>query len=168
MTTNYINDLKICEAATSGPWEFGYYNICSKEEAQELAGLDYEATKDSVGVRPHGFGAFVQDTDIKVANSGYSAAGSEGNARYIAYFNPAHMIERIKREQGKDAELKCAIENADHFADEIIKKDARIAELEERLMVEREQFKAIRAYTQDGKLAAICADHEAAIQELLK
>lgn len=93
---SYEEDIAIIEAATPGPWDFGFYNVCSKEEAMELAGLDYEATKLSVGVRPQGYGAFVNGTSIKVSNCGYSDGNSEDNARFIAHFNPTYVRELVE------------------------------------------------------------------------
>jgi len=109
--SNYEEDLRIIAAASPGPWDFGYYNVCSKEEAMELAGLSYDATKNRVGVKPHGFGAFLHDSDIKVTNCGYSAGKSEDNARYIAHFDPVYTKHLVEKAQLHDHMLEVAKAN---------------------------------------------------------
>lgn len=60
-----------------------------------------------------------------------------------------------------------AIEYMETLEESLQKSESRIKELEDRLLTESKQFDEIRAYTKDGDLACICADHATLIRELL-
>lgn len=67
-----------------------------------------------------------------------------------------------------EAKSKYYMEQCEQLQKENDELKAHVERLRDALATEAEQFKAIRCYTQDGKLAAICADHEDRINKLIE
>jgi len=85
------------------------------------------------------------------------------------------LYDRIKNIYHEDSnmdymrKLKSIIDNTvDQDVGNTMAMIARIDALEWRLRIEARQLAAIRMYTQDAKLACICADHESLINKLLE